>query len=174
MAFSSKHIFIPLQQGIVEDNKNTPLTHRNLTLSQLTSQLHHYNCNVRKGNLLTCCSHLTLTDGLMGIKELTEGYPSLIKESVGNIIEPVFQLISDEEKKVRRSVLSLLTSLFELFDAESIGPFLPLFVAHMSSAMTHLSPLIRMDSLPILNLWFQSYPSTIARYAKEVTIHSME
>ena len=62
----------------------------------------------------------------------------------GPVIEKLANRIADPEKPVREALKALFQScLVSTFGGSLLTPFLPLLMAHICSAMTHLQPNIR-------------------------------
>lgn len=79
-----------------EANPNAPTTKRNLTLSDLLTQLKHYNASVRK-------------DALLGLRELLDNHADIFDDSVPAVVPALARLIGDEEASVRKTLLSVLS-----------------------------------------------------------------
>jgi len=83
------------------------------------------------------------------VVRITEGVSLL---QTGPVIEKLANRIADSDKPVRSALKDLLGgSLLPQLGEGMLAPFLPLLMAHICSAMTHLQPGIRyiaFDSLP--------------------------
>ena len=148
-SFKSQTIVVRGQKTL--ENVNSEETnHRNLTLLDLLGQLKHYNSNVRK-------------DACHGLKDLLELHPRQMHLGINIILEKIAPLLTDSESSVRKSVFILLKYLISNISTSQIEPFVPLLVAHTSSAMTHIRDDIRHDSLQFIDFFLLSFPELLMR-----------
>jgi len=142
--FSVKAIAIPAQKLL--DIKGDLVNQRNLNLNDLLSQLAHHNVTVRK-------------DAYLGLKDLFGRHPQLLSLELGPLLARVCEGMLDGDKGVRLALLALLTFLFPIIETAAMAPFIGLFLNYSSSAMSHLSPSIRLDSLAFFRLLLTHYPT---------------
>ncbi|NP_001135675.1 testis-expressed sequence 10 protein [Xenopus tropicalis] len=143
--FKSK--FIHLSKQLKED-QSSPTNERKLNITDLLSQMHHYNAGVKHS-------------ALVGLKELLSTYPSIIESHISSIISEVAAVFTDKDSAVRVAAVSLLQYLVPIIPPEKIAPFFPLVSAHLSSAMTHIIMGIQQDSLRILDILLEEYPELL-------------
>jgi hypothetical protein len=154
LSFKSRAISMPVQ-SIAEDKSGKLVNQRNLSLEDLLTQLKHYNATVRK-------------DAVLGLRDLLAEYPQLIALNLSAIAQAVVPLILDDERNVRRSLVTWLTSLLPQMNKNSLAPFMPLFMVYITSAMTHLEGPVRHDSLFVLNTLIQYFPDLVAEHYNEL------
>uniref|UniRef100_A0A8C5QFS9 Testis expressed 10 n=1 Tax=Leptobrachium leishanense TaxID=445787 RepID=A0A8C5QFS9_9ANUR len=143
--FASKTI--RLSEQLKEDSA-LPTNRRKLNITDLLSQMHHYNAGVKHS-------------ALVGLQELLSLHPSLIDTHISNIIAEVAAVFTDKEPTVRMAAVSLLKYLTPLIPQDKVAPFFPLVSAHLSSAMTHIFVGIQEDSLKILDVLLDEYPDLL-------------
>ncbi|CAJ0753304.1 8593_t:CDS:10 [Entrophospora sp. SA101] len=81
-SFKSRAISLP-NQSITEDKSNLITNTRKLSLSELLTQLRHYNSRTRK-------------DAIQGLGDLFHAYPNILSHSLSISINSLVRLISDE------------------------------------------------------------------------------
>jgi hypothetical protein len=92
-------------QSITEDKSREITTGRNLTLSDLVTQLKHYNSGVKKGkfhemewftaDLYTFCV-LVCLDALSGLQELFSRHPGMLVSSLSTVVNGIVKLFIDD------------------------------------------------------------------------------
>ena len=110
------------------------------------SQVNHYSSTVRQ-------------DALAGLRSLFQSHPNTLEENLGIVLQRVIQKITDTDGTVRQSLLLLLQYMFPLLSSEKMAPFAPLIAAHLSCAMTHIYDEVQLDSLSLLELCLQHFPT---------------
>ncbi|KAI8870802.1 hypothetical protein GQ42DRAFT_109606, partial [Ramicandelaber brevisporus] len=93
-SFKSRSIALP-SQSITADKSGELTNSRNLTLRDLLTQLRHYNGTVRK-------------EALIGLKDLMQRdvYGSVLRTQLGGLIEGLVKCILDDERDVRKQVVT--------------------------------------------------------------------
>ncbi|XP_063308085.1 testis-expressed protein 10 [Pelobates fuscus] len=134
---------IHLSEQLKEDSA-LPTTKKKLSITDLLSQMHHYNTGVKHS-------------ALVGLRELLSSHPSLIETHISNIIAEVAAVFTDKDPAVRMAAVSVLKCLTPMIPQEKVAPFFPLVSAHLSSAMTHIIVGIQEDSLKILDVLLEEY-----------------
>ncbi|KAM8966462.1 testis-expressed protein 10 [Pelodytes ibericus] len=143
--FSSKAIHLSEQ---LKDDRSLPTNKRKLNITDLLSQMHHYNTGVKHG-------------ALVGLQELLSSHPSVIDTHISSIIAEVAAVFTDKDPGVRMAAVSVLKCLTPMITQEKVTPFFPLVSAHLSSAMTHIIVGIQEDSLKILDVLLEEYPDLL-------------
>lgn len=117
---------------------------------ELLSQCGHYADKVRK-------------DALIGLGDLFTRHPDEARRHTGAIFEALADRVTDGESPVRKELKTLLQDkLLPLLSPLALGPFVPLLMAHVCSAMTHLTASIRMDALAFLQMLVAAAPRRVA------------
>ncbi|MEE6518145.1 hypothetical protein FKM82_028915 [Ascaphus truei] len=138
---------IHLSEQLKED-RSLPTNNRKLNITDLLSQMHHYNAGVKQSALL-------------GLQELLTSHPSAIGTHISSIMSEVAAVFTDKDPAVRAAAVRLLQCLTPMIPPEKIAPFFPLVSAHLSSAMTHIIVGIQEDSLKILDVLLEEYPDLL-------------
>nr|XP_056713965.1 testis-expressed protein 10 [Euleptes europaea] len=143
--FKTKAIHIPEQ---LREDPILPTNNRKLNIKDLLSQMNHYSAGVKQSALL-------------GLKDLLSQYPYVIDAHLSNILSELAAVFTDKDSTVRAAAIRLLQFLAPRIRAEHISPFFPLVSAHLSSAMTHISKRIQEDSLKVLDVLLEEYPTLL-------------
>ncbi|PRW33261.1 Testis-expressed sequence 10 [Chlorella sorokiniana] len=147
--FKSRTISLA-QQSMAVDREGQAVSTRNLTLKELLGQCGHYSERVRK-------------DALQGLGQLLAAHPEELRRHATLVMEAAAERISDGEAAVRTALRELLSStLFPALGPASLAPFVPLLMAHICAAMTHLAEPIRADALGFLELLMGCRPDLVA------------
>ncbi|RHZ46096.1 hypothetical protein Glove_634g10 [Diversispora epigaea] len=146
-SFKSKSIILP-NQSIIEDKSNEITNSRNLTLNDLTTQLKHYNSGVRK-------------DAIQGLKDFFYKHPHILTESLSVIINSLARLLIDDEKIVRKTLLSFFREFMPNVQKSDLKPFIPLLIIFTCSAMTHIYEDIRADAIKFMEIWTTVAPDVV-------------
>ena len=94
-------IALPSQSIAQTKDSDTPTTKRKLTFDDLVAQLRHYNSGTRKG-AYTCCEWLrsikteAILDAILGLRELLDGYPTLLQTHLTSLVSNCTRLVADE------------------------------------------------------------------------------
>nr|XP_055066110.1 testis-expressed protein 10 homolog [Misgurnus anguillicaudatus]XP_055066111.1 testis-expressed protein 10 homolog [Misgurnus anguillicaudatus] len=145
--FKSKAIHLPDQ---LKHGDAGPTTHRQLSIKDLLSQLHHYNSNVKQG-------------ALVGLRELLSGHPTLVEQHASTVLSEVAALFTDKDSTVRAAAVRLLRFVAQCIPVERVAPFFPLLSAHLTCAMTHISEGIQEDALRVLDVLLEHYPGLLSQ-----------
>ncbi|KAK2815119.1 hypothetical protein Q7C36_023385 [Tachysurus vachellii] len=145
--FKSRSIHLPDQ---LKRDDGGPTTHRQLSIKDLLSQLHHYSSSVKQG-------------ALVGLRELLSAHPSLLEQHASVVLAEVAALFTDKDGTVRAAGSRLLRLVAQCMPAERVAPFFPLLGAHLSCAMTHVSTGIQEDALRVLDVLLEHYPALLAQ-----------
>ncbi|KAK9808862.1 hypothetical protein WJX72_005380 [[Myrmecia] bisecta] len=147
--FKARSITLP-GQSVTEDKQGAAVNQRNLTLKELLGQVGHYSEKVRK-------------EALLGLVDLLKKHPKELKRHTGPVLEKLAERITDVDKAVREALRGLLAgAVLPLLAGGAIVPFLPLLVAHVSSAMTHLANDVRADALGFLEVLMMAAPQQLS------------
>lgn len=110
--------------------------------------MNHYSAGVKQSALL-------------GLKDLLSQYPFVIDAYLSSILSELAAVFTDKDSTVRAAAIRLLQFLAPKIRAEHISPFFPLMSAHLSSAMTHINEGIQEDSLKVLDILVEEYPTLL-------------
>ncbi|MBN3321935.1 TEX10 protein, partial [Atractosteus spatula] len=146
VSFKTKGIRLPEQ---LKSSESGPTTHRQLSIKDLLSQLHHYSGGVKQG-------------ALAGLRELLAKNPSLLDAHLSSVLSEAAAVFTDKEPGVRAAAVRLLRFLAPRVPAERVAPFFPLLGAHLSCAMTHIAEGIQEDALQALDVLLEHYPALLA------------
>ena len=119
-----------------------------MCLQEVLSHLQHYNAGMKH-------------DALQGLKELITTDPSILQSHLPVILERLSELFVDKDNVVRSAVLKILKNVFHKISLSQLRPFFPVISAHICCAMTHIQDDIQLDSLPLLDLCLELYPSLV-------------
>ena len=82
-----------------------------MTVSELLTQIRHYNHNVRK-------------EALLGLCEILQKFgDQIIQTYLGNIIQNVVELMTDEDKIVRETLRKVFEQLFSIETLDEVSLF---------------------------------------------------
>ncbi|XP_073534459.1 testis-expressed protein 10 [Phyllobates terribilis] len=138
---------IRLSEQLREDSL-LPSSKRKLTITDILSQMHHYNAGIKH-------------DALVGLREILSTHPSVIDTHISVIMSEVAAVFTDKDPMVRSAAISVLEHLAPMVSQEKLTPFFPLVSAHLSTAMTHIMIGIQEDSLKILDILLEAYPDLL-------------
>ena len=150
-----------LQQNLNQDHGDEPTNSKRQTLKDLLSSCSHYNTQARE-------------EALVGLKNLIEEHPNVLKDNLGDILQRILGKITDIESSVRRVYLSLIWSIFKSLPESKISPFFPNVVAYLGCAMTHLNEGIRMDSMKFLDHCLHHYPRLLSTNSKNIILNLID
>ncbi|CAM6100933.1 unnamed protein product [Calypogeia fissa] len=137
--FKSKGIVIP-GQSVTLDKDGLAVNQRKQTLKELLVQVTHYSERMRR-------------DALMGLKDLFGKHPKELVMHAVVVIEKLSPRITDTEKSVRQALVLLLqSSILPTLPEAMMKPLVPVIMAHVCSAMTHLVLDIRIAACTFLDL----------------------
>ncbi|XP_072009152.1 testis-expressed protein 10 isoform X3 [Engystomops pustulosus] len=132
----------------LREETSLPTSRRKLTITDILSQMHHYNAGVKH-------------DALVGLRDILSTHPSVIDTHISVIMSEVAAVFTDKDPMVRSAAVSVLQQLAPMVSQEKIAPFFPLISAHLSTAMTHIMGAIQEDSLKILDVLLDAYPDLL-------------
>jgi pre-rRNA-processing protein IPI1 len=119
-------------------------------LQELVGQLSHHNTHTRR-------------DALAGLQQLLTTHPAEARRYAALLLEALATRVADGEQPVRTALLSLLrTAALPALGPAALAPFVPLFMAHLSAALTHLSADVRLDALAVLEALTEAAPQLMA------------
>lgn len=79
----------------------------------------------------------------------------------------------DSSGDVRMALYSLLDEVLPMLPETLVSPFFPLWVAYISTGMTHVNGAVRLDALQYTNLWLHYHPSLVAKFHSKLLPHFM-
>jgi pre-rRNA-processing protein IPI1 len=147
--FTVRGINVPSQDNLGEKNTEF-VTRRKQDLETLLTQCNHYNVNTRR-------------DAYLGLKELLTTHPTLVQLHFSRALQTVATGMVDEDKRIRQGVKGLLGTVFGATEPEEGLPMLRLLVGYVSSAMSHIYPPVRRDSVDLLH--------TVVNHFRELVWH---
>ncbi|KAJ7553074.1 hypothetical protein O6H91_06G083700 [Diphasiastrum complanatum] len=143
--FKSKAIVLP-GQSLLQNKDGCAVNQRRQTLKELLGQTTHYSERVRK-------------ESLFGIRDLISRHPKELASHSVSVIRNLSARMTDTDIGVRKALLLLFRStIFPALPQEVMGLLLPIIMAHLSSAMTHLAMDVRLTAVHFLNILLQHYP----------------
>lgn len=131
-------------------HSHTPTHSLTQRAQELLSQTSHHSEKVRK-------------DALTGLQQLLTSHPSEARRHAAPLLEKLAARLSDGDASVRAALLQLLrAAVLPALGATTLGPFLPMLMAHLEAAMTHLEASVRLDALGALEALAQAAPAAFA------------
>jgi hypothetical protein len=156
LSFQTRSIFMPTQS--VSEEKDEYVNARNLSLPDLLSQCRHYNESTRR-------------DAVNDLKDFLLKFPIILEKHLSGICDKLVELMLDSSGDVRMALYSLLDEVLPLVPESLVYPFFPLFVAYISTGMTHVNGAVRLDALQYSNLWLHYHPGLVAKFHSKLLPH---
>lgn len=148
VAISSRRINM-LEQSVLQE-KGDAVTHRNLSLQDLMTQMGHYNAHIRQR-------------ALQGLRELVQTHASNVLANVSVVLERFLPTFVDEEAIVRDAAVSAWKVLVPaLMAGKSLKPFAKLIAVYFCSGLTHLQIGVRQDTLRAIGALLEVSPELIS------------
>ena len=132
-----------------------------LCLQDLFSRCEHYNASVRQ-------------DAMTGLYELLAAHPQLVPTHLSPLFACLAHMFIDKDATVRGSLRRLLRLIFPQVAPTQMHPFFSLLTAHLCCAMTHICEDIQVDSLTVLDLCLQFYPTLVTTAAPQLLPNFVE
>eukprot|EP00198_Chlamydomonas_reinhardtii_P001186 XP_001690521.1 predicted protein [Chlamydomonas reinhardtii] len=146
--FTSKSINLP-SQAVKEDRSGVAVNYQNLTLKELLNQTSHHNDKSRKHSLV-------------GLADLFGRHPEHVRLHAAQVLATLAERIVDGDPGVRSELRRLLNeAVLPVLGADTLRPFMPMFMAHVCGAMTHLSLDVRQDALLFLDILMDHVPRLV-------------
>ncbi|KAJ7630987.1 hypothetical protein FB45DRAFT_917132 [Roridomyces roridus] len=145
-SFKARSIALPSQSITADKDDSAPTTKRRLTFEDLVTHLKHYSPGTRK-------------DALLGLRELLDAHPEILKPSLTTLVNATIRLVGDEEAAVRKALLEFFVWLFPRIPTEDLIPHSNSLLLFTTSAQTHIFPEIRVDAIRFLNLLLEYLPA---------------
>jgi hypothetical protein len=124
--------------------------HTPCTMQDLLGQLSHYSEKVRRSSL-------------QGLVSLFTSYPRELASHLAEVMCAIVGRITDADKGVRAALRTLwVDSIQEHTSEAQLAPFLPLLMAHVCSAATHLRVDVRLDAFLFVELVSQHCPHLVS------------
>ncbi|ELT91176.1 hypothetical protein CAPTEDRAFT_37340, partial [Capitella teleta] len=152
---------IQLREQFHTADGSEPTTRRKLNVKELLSQCQHFSASVRR-------------EAVSGLHELLTFHPDVISSNLSLLLERVSELFVDKDAEVRSNVTKLLRVLFLGISLQNMSPFFSLLSAHLCCAMTHIYDDIKGDSLSILDLCLEHYPSLVTADSSRILENFLE
>lgn len=127
----------------------------------MLNQLSHYNTSTRR-------------NALSGIEEFFTEHPALLLPNLGKVVESTLIAFTDQEPVVRRALHSLLKHVLASVSSDQLRPFIPLYVAHVSCAFTHIADEIQMDAVKAFQLLLEHHPRLLVVHAPKLLSHLIQ
>jgi len=116
---------------------------------ELLSQCGHYSDKVRRR-------------AVAGLADLLARHPQELPQHASRVVHAAALLLGDPEAAVRAALLDLAANtILPGLSAAALAPFLPLLMAHVSGALTHIVLAVRTDALRFLELLTQRAPALV-------------
>lgn len=133
----------------------TSSSHR--PIQDALSKAGHYSAPVRR-------------EALHSLRSLLEAFPERLSAPAALLatVEKIAPRASDEDRAVRQALLGLLRALAEHVRPERLAPYFPLLLVHTCSAMTKLDGGVRLDSLQLVDLWLEQFPTLVVRHGAKL------
>ncbi|KAL0042692.1 hypothetical protein WJX79_007939 [Trebouxia sp. C0005] len=148
MTFKARSINLP-GQSVTEDKTGLAVSQRNLTTQELLSQTTHYSEKVRK-------------DALTGLQQVFQQHPQEVRKQTNMLLGKLAECIGDIDKGVRAALKELLANVvLPQLKGPLLGPFLPLVMAHLFSALTSMTEAVRTGALDFLELFMDAAPKQV-------------
>ncbi|GFR40155.1 hypothetical protein Agub_g711, partial [Astrephomene gubernaculifera] len=146
--FTSRSINLP-SQAVREDRSGIAVNYQNLTLKELLNQTSHHNDKARKHSLV-------------GLADLFGRHPEQLRLHAAQVLATLAERVVDGDSAVRAALRSLLhESVLPLLGPDALRPFMPVVMAHVCGAMTHLSLDVRNDALLFLDVMMDHAPRLV-------------
>ncbi|GBF93242.1 hypothetical protein Rsub_05974 [Raphidocelis subcapitata] len=147
--FQAKAIHLP-SQSLAADKGAAVVSERNLTTTELLIQTAHHSERVRK-------------DALQGLQQLLSDHPAEARRHAAALLERAAARLSDGDGGVRDALLAMLRgAALPALGPAVLAPFLPMLMAHLEAAMTHLEGAVRLDALRALEALSEASPASFA------------
>ncbi|XP_028399704.1 testis-expressed protein 10-like [Dendronephthya gigantea] len=156
-SFKAKNINIS-QQNLNNDGVQSDTNFKGQKLKDLLNLCSHYNTQARE-------------DALLGLKDLFQKHPGILKSNLNAVLQRILSLTTDIESSVRKSFLAIISLVFKTLSETEILPFFSNVMAYLCSAMTHLNESIRLDSLKFLDLCLEHFPQLVKANPKNIIMN---
>ncbi|KAG8928396.1 hypothetical protein FRC03_012359 [Tulasnella sp. 419] len=154
-SFKTKSIILPNQSITASKPEGEPRTSRNLNLENLLSRVKHYSPQSRR-------------DAIAGLRELLEAHPELMGSSLGVLLQATVRAMIDEDSSVRKALLQLFSWIIPLVSKENLVPHVAFVLLHITSAMSHIFPEIRVDAVRFLDILLITVPEVFSASEQRV------
>lgn len=94
-----------------------------------------------------------------------------MEKHLSSICDKLVELMLDSSGDVRMALYTLLDEVLPILPETLVSPFFPLFVAYISTGMTHVNGAVRLDALQYSNLWLHYHPQLVARFHSKLLPH---
>ena len=101
-------------------------------------------------------------------------HPDLLLPSLGKLVEGTCVAFTDQEPSVRRALHLLLKHVLAGVTSDQLQPFIPLYVAHLSCAFTHIADEIQMDAMKAFQLLLELHPRLLVDHAPKLLTHLIQ
>ncbi|CAB3401795.1 unnamed protein product [Caenorhabditis bovis] len=133
-----------LEEKVAAEDK--PLSYRGLTLDELSTQLGHFNKNIRNG-------------AIMGLKQILSSRPDLIAAHLRTLVPSIARLLSDNTLEPKHyAQLKALLKVICTAPSGTMSAHITLFLAHVYRALSHMEIQVRNFALSILSILMETYP----------------
>ncbi|XP_078572190.1 testis-expressed protein 10 homolog isoform X2 [Branchiostoma floridae x Branchiostoma japonicum] len=150
--FKSRAIHLPDQ---LKTDTTQPTNFRQQNVKDLLTQCNHYSASVRH-------------EAITGLKDLLARHPAVVPSHLSSVVEKCSELFVDKDPVVRKAAIGLLRHTFSQASANQISPFFSLISAHLCCAMTHIFEDIRQDSLTVLDVCLEHFPSLLTSRSGQI------
>lgn len=98
----------------------------------------------------------------------------MLHSQLSAVLGRLSELFLDKDPAIRGSVHKLLKFVFPQISAPQIAPFFPMLSAHLCCAMTHIQDEIQVDSLTVLDLCLEHFPSLVTTNTSQLLPNFVE
>ena len=127
------------------------VTKKKLGLKELLGKLNNQSLSTR-------------LDGLEGLTELLTAHGQVAIDHLSTIIYKIAPLLSERESKLRRAGSLLLEKVILQVSSSQLEPLHSVICAHLCCGLSHIDPVIQVDSLRILDSIISSVPKFVAQH----------
>lgn len=107
------------------------------------------------------------------LKDFLLKFPVVLEKHLSSVCDKLVELMLDSSGDVRMALYTLLDEVLPMLPETLVSPFFPLWVAYISTGMTHVNGAVRLDALQYTNLWLHYHPSLVAKFHSKLLPHFM-
>ena len=110
-------------------------------------------------------------DAVNDLKDFLLKFPMVMEKHLSGICNKLVELMLDSSGDVRMALYALFDEVLPVLPESLVSPFFPLFVAYISTGMTHVNGAVRLDALQYSNLWLHYHPALVAKFHSKLLPH---
>ena len=146
----AKHIHVPVQNQMMAKKAGSEQE----LVEKILKQLSHHSSSARTSSLEELRSFVAVATN-------AQSYMSII-------CPQVLELLFDEEKDVRKALLSFMSYVMSSFPSSAFVAVVPIMVSYLCGGLTSLLKSIRRDSLSFLVIIASLHNRILSPYAEKV------